>query len=248
MFALIVSMLAAGPAHGKEADGIGKERKSEERFFIALFAYQTPDNPIENSHTFATLLRTDRGCQKVRESLTISWCSTTNIIKLTRPAEPGDNKSLEQTLAYAVGRKLDIFLCALFETKSELFERAAAQVKRLKEGRLRYQVVDRFNRNQVKNCISAVADLYEDDGRLDTGAARGYDATMMVLEHLRPFYVDHGVTGPEKDRLITALGLKTISFQDTSEPPLKREDTVGDGSTVSPRIGDAPSNDRIKVY
>lgn len=199
-----------------------------ERCYVALFAYQGKiGNPIESSHTFATFLRaTDAG--SVVESHTISWCSTTDIIKLLRPAEPGINKSLAQTLDYAQAHELKILLCGAYEIRPEFLRRAATYMKQFDEGRIQYKVVDRLVRNRVKNCISAVADIYEDHGRVDTGSTRGAEATLLVVEHLKPLYLDErGLSAPQKRWLLTALkvdryGIEDITPSNTNTSPMSR--------------------------
>ncbi|MBA4017476.1 MAG: hypothetical protein C0483_09920 [Pirellula sp.] len=198
------------------SDAAKSRSESVERYYAVFFAYQSSNNAIDKSHTFATFIKVPSvSTEKAAETRTISWCSTTGIIKLTRPAERGINKSLEETLSFAERNRLDVILCGAFEIQPELYHRAEEQLERLNSGQVQYKVVDRLIRNRAKNCISAVADLFEDNGRLDTGTLRGRDATLRVVEHLRPFYVSgHKLEGDEQERLFALLKLPKAAVRE----------------------------------
>jgi hypothetical protein len=168
---------------------------ADERFYAVLFSYQSSDNAIESSHTFGSFYRTtgsgDR--RRVVETQTISWLPVSGKISLARPAEPGVNVPLNETLAAAEARGLQITVNGPFEIQPELFRRAAAQAARLARGELKYKAFNRFGRDTSKNCIHALADIVDEPVRLNSGAARGQDATLLVIRHFQAFFVTRGV-------------------------------------------------------
>lgn len=164
------------------------------RYYAIFFSHQDESNRIRSSHTFATFLRVSgRVDQPVLEaSSTISWLPKSGLVSLARHAEPGLNHSLRQTLAAAEERGLEIKYWGPFEIREELFHCARRQEQRLNDHRYLYKVFDAPTRGAAKNCIHAVADMVQDLNLLDSGTARGHDATEMVVEHLRPYF-----SGPE---------------------------------------------------
>lgn len=180
----------------------------QERFFVVLLSQQSADNRIKWSHTFATFIRTDGASPRphIVETRTISWLPASEIVSVARPAEPGVNKSLEATLAWAEAHGLQITVNGPFEIQRDLYDRAVAQATRLERGEIKYKANDRCMRGTAKNCSHAVADIVEDHGRLDSGVARGQDATLMVVHHFEPFFVSGG-TSPDADYLLQALNL-----------------------------------------
>jgi hypothetical protein len=187
----------------------GVEPRPGERYFAVFLAQQSADNEIKLSHTFATFVRTTAGERQARvitEQQTISWFPKSGIVSIARAAEPGVNKSLAQSLAWAEERDLEVTLLGPYEINAELYDRVVKQVERLNNGELKYRCFDTMSRATAKNCIHALSDIDVDNGRLNTGSTRGRDATQMVVEHLKRFFVSQGVV-PEADSLLDALGL-----------------------------------------
>jgi hypothetical protein len=179
-----------------------------ERFFVVLLSHQSADNVIKWSHTFATFIRASGASPNMRiiETRTISWLPAAGIVSLAHPAEPGVNKSLAESVAWAEAHGLQVIVNGPFEIRPELYRRAWEQAARLERGELRYKANDRLGRDKAKSCSHAIADIVEDHGRLDTGITRGQDATELVVRHFEPFFVSTGATG-ESSQLLQSLNL-----------------------------------------
>lgn len=197
------------------ADGIAPTNSSAPtaadggRYFAVFLSQQSVDNEIKLSHTFAVFLRAtgESSPPRVVETRTISWFPVSEIVSLARPAEPGVNKTLENSLAWAEERGLQITVNGPLEIQPELYRRAAQQAERLNRGELQYKAFDRFGRDKAKNCLHAIADIAEDLGRLNTGTSRGQDGTLQVIHHLQSFFVT-GQTAAESESLLSDLKLQ----------------------------------------
>jgi hypothetical protein len=191
---------------------------ADERFFAVFLAHQSPENAIKFSHTFAVFLRTsnDGTKRRINEACTISWFPVSEIVSVARSAEPGVNKTLEQTLTWAEQRGLAITLVGPYEIDARLFARAVAQAARLNRGELRYKAFDRLSRNTAINCVHAVADILEEDGPLNSGTARGHEATQLVVRHFERHFVSSSVA-PEADALVDALHLRRFRQPTSSD-------------------------------
>jgi hypothetical protein len=204
--------LTAMPAWAGDlaGDSSGDGLQAGERYFAVFLAHQSSDNEVKMSHTFATFVRTTAGPRQgrvIKEQQTISWFPKSENVSIARAAEVGVNKSLESSLAWAEDRHLDITVIGPFEINGELYQRVAKQVERLNKGELKYRCFDTLSRATAKNCIHAVSDVDVDNGRLNSGSTRGHDGTLMVVEHLKRFFVSQG-TAPEADSLLDALNLR----------------------------------------
>lgn len=156
------------------------------------------------SHTYALFLRTqgDRSGRKIIETAVINWLPTSGHISVVRPAEPGVNQDLSATIAWARDNELEISVIGPFEIDAEFYSRAVAQSARLQRGELKYRCYDARSRMTAKNCIHAVADLFEEEELLDTGSSRGLEATRKVVEYFRPRFKSPELTGAEWSALL----------------------------------------------
>jgi hypothetical protein len=203
--------MAAERSNDQRASVQDVEASEPARHYAIFFSYQSPDNRIRLSHTFAAFLRVSGPPHqpRVEQRVTISWLPVSGVVSLARHAEPGVNKPLRETLAWAEERGLEIKCHGPFEIQAELFQRAALQEQRLNDRRYLYKVYDATSRGSIKNCIHAVADIVQDDGCLETGTARGHEATSLVVEHLRSYFHDHEpATGSVAAALFDALGVE----------------------------------------
>lgn len=171
--------------------------RSGEKHYVVFLAHQSSDNKIAMSHTFALFLRTqgDQANQKIIETATINWLPASGHISLVRPAELGVNKPLAETLEWARDHGLEISAIGPFEIDAEFYRRAVAQVARLERGEFKYRCYNATSRVTAKNCIYAVADLFDDEQQLDTGSSRGLEATKKVVEYFRPRFKSAELTG-----------------------------------------------------
>jgi hypothetical protein len=206
--------LAATPLWAGDLAGppSSNDSTSGDRYFAVFLAHQSSDNEVKFSHTFATFVRTTAGRQQGRvitEQQTISWFPKAGVVSIARGPETGVNMTLEQSLAWAAERNLDVTLSGPYEINAELYGRVAKQVERLNKGELKYRCFDGMSRATAKNCIHALSDVDTDNGRLNSGSARGHDGTMLVVEHLKRFFVSPAVA-PEADSLLDALNLRRL--------------------------------------
>ncbi|MCE9606701.1 MAG: hypothetical protein K8U03_17565 [Planctomycetia bacterium] len=186
-----------------------------ERFYVVLLAHQNQENEIAMSHTFAVFLRTSgTGAEhQVLETRTINWLPVSGHVSIVRPAEPGINKSLAETLAWAKQRGLELTMRGPYEIDAEFFGRAAAQVARLERGDFKYRCFNTQSRNTAKNCIHAVADIFEDQGRIDTGSARGHEAMLKVAEYFQPRFKGKELLAADAEPLLAKLNLQDLRKQ-----------------------------------
>jgi hypothetical protein len=175
------------------------QMRNVEKYYVVFLAHQSSENKIAMSHTFALFLRTqgDQANRNIIETATINWLPASGQISVVRPAEPGVNKELAETLAWARGQELEISVIGPFEIDADFYRRAAAQMARLERGELQYRCYNANSRVTAKNCIYAVADIFEDQPQLDTGGSRGLEATQKVVEYFRPRFKSPELMGTE---------------------------------------------------
>jgi hypothetical protein len=195
----------------RNAPSVKIEPADGARYFLLLGSYQSPTNAVKASHTFAVFFRArsepGRPLQVV-EKCCISWLPVSNEVSLARPAEPGVNKPLADTIALAEDAALEVYFEGPFEITAELFRRAGVQVGRLDRGDLRYKCMDRYTRDTAKNCMHAISDLVEENGRLSTYSTRGREATQKVAGHLSHHFVRlDAVVEPEARALYDSVNL-----------------------------------------
>jgi hypothetical protein len=169
-----------------------------DKFYMAVYAYQTVPNKPRFSHVFAAFVKAGDRQETAPnfEAHTISWLPRSlNILILRRASEPGVNLDLHQTIELGLGHGARVSQWGPFQIKEELYERALVQIKRLNSGAIGYKALDRDVRPDVaSNCIHAVSDLDMDQGMLMTGLDRGDAAAAAVVGHLRRWIVDPETT------------------------------------------------------
>ena len=172
--------------------------QAEERYFVVLFASQSPDASPRQSHTFATFLKVDIGKPdkdgeiptETMESATISWLPDNGRIRLLARPEAGRNVGLKESLAWAKDNGLSTSARGPFEVSRDIYERAVEQKKRLESGAVAYKAIDlRYRPSAAVNCIHAVSDVIPGP-LLMTGDAYGDAATDLVARHFRPHLPD----------------------------------------------------------
>jgi hypothetical protein len=183
----------------------------EEKYYVVLLAHQDAENTIPMSHTFAVFMRTrgEGANRKVMETATINWLPKSGHISIARPAEPGVNKPLGETLEWAKQRNLEVSMCGPFEIDAGFYQRAVAHVARLERGEFQYRCYAKL-RNTTKNCIYAVADIFDDEPRLDTGSSRGTESMLKVLEYYKPRFKSKELAASEFAPLLADLKLNGL--------------------------------------
>lgn len=188
------------------------EVRSGDNYYAIFMAHQSSDNTIAMSHTFALFLRT-RGEgpeRRIVESKVINWLPASGQISVVRPAELGVNKSIADTISWAKERNLEISVIGPFEIDAEFYRQAATQAERLERGEFKYRCYDARFRSTAKNCVHAVADMFDDEPKLETGTSRGLEATLKVVEHFRPRFKSAELTGTEWSPLLAAADLDKL--------------------------------------
>jgi hypothetical protein len=175
---------------------ITNSARSEDAYYMIVFGQQDGADRPDLSHTFATFVKTTgEGPDKSKygiDSHTISWMPRSLQVKLVRRPEEGVNLDLKDTLRHAKELKCEVSMWGPFHIKKELYDRAFKQETRLKKGDIDYKALDvRFRPDTAMNCIHAVSDIDTDNGLLETGTARGNDASLVVLKHLSRWIVDY---------------------------------------------------------
>jgi len=198
-----------------------------QKAYVILFSYSGEEYKPKFSHTFAAFVRTtgEPGRLNVVEHCTISWLPRSGIISLARPAEPGVNLSLQDTLDLAERQGSAISYLGPFEIREELYRKAVAQAERLERGELRYKAFDHYTRSTAKNCIHAVSDICEEHGRLGTGTTHGLPATRLVARSFEPYYLGAEASEDVAYEIFKSLNLRQISA-------LRHEMLFGEGEAV----------------
>ena len=207
----------------------------EERFYMAMFAYQGEPNLPRNVHTYAVFVRASdaaKGEEDPRlEIQSISWMPRSlSVSALRRAPEAGINLSLEES--NRVGRSIGsaITMWGPYRIKKELYEMAARQKERLDRNAIAYVCIDRgYRGGTASNCIHAVSDLDVTQGPLETGTARGNAASMMVLRHLERYIVS---TDEDSTWLCNRLNLKPTEIRFAT--PQVRTSAATASSTAAP--------------
>ncbi len=202
---------------------IGSPARADDSYYLIVFGQQDRANRVEASHTFATFAKVTAD-RKV-ETHTISWMPKSMRVSVLAGPEAGVNLSLKESLVAAPAVNAEISMWGPYRVKPELYELAGRQVARLQRGDIAYKAVDvRFRPDRASNCIHAVADLDREQGQLLTGAARGNEASQMVLKHLERWIVAPDDRG---DWLVEQLGLK--SYGKSASRPSKLETQRANG-------------------
>ncbi|MCI0376869.1 MAG: hypothetical protein L0215_04635 [Gemmataceae bacterium] len=183
--------------------------RAEDNHYLVMFAAQGPDAKPRFTHTFAAFVKvSDNEGKKDIVAKTISWMPASGVIvpaKL-RP-EPGANFSLERSLEWAADLKLAVIAWGPIPVQQELFDLAERRIALLESGKVGYKMVDLGNGAGL-NCIHAVSGLVPGEA-LATGTARGEQASLLVLQHFRRWFLSDE---PAPDGLIAKLGLDQSNF------------------------------------
>jgi hypothetical protein len=148
-----------------------------ERYYLSLLAYQSAFNWPHKSHCFATF---------IHEAAfhTISWLPASKKVSFFCRKEPGRNLTLEETFAYANSINAKIYHTGTFRIQYELYEKGLAQIERLKNGKVLYQILG--NNLEISNCIQAISNVA---GKLRTHVKWGIKANHLIINHFKPWII-----------------------------------------------------------
>ncbi len=192
--------------------------EADDTYYMIIFACQTTPNRPRTAHSFAAFVKVPDKDGKPdtasMEAHMISWITEPENFGLLRPAAPGRNLSLEESMQWAANRNAAVIAFGPYRIQKELYDRAMAQRERLRSGAVAYKATDRRVRQAgvAVNCFHAISDMVEGP-LLDTGSAFGEPASAMVREHLSRWIVERDKTHRS---LIAPLGLDkyTITWRD----------------------------------
>jgi len=174
---------------------------AQDRYYGVFFAANS-SRPAA-AHTWATFIRLKgeviAAAAETRapsvETVTISWLPATGVVAphLLGSGEPGRNFGLKETLEWAKKTGAPVTAWGPVEIKKDLYDLALRKKKTLESGSISYRVLDRRGRGgDWTNCIHAISDIVPGP-MLATGTAFGENATLLVANHLRPFFVGRDV-------------------------------------------------------
>ncbi|MDB5310458.1 MAG: hypothetical protein JWO38_4660 [Gemmataceae bacterium] len=153
------------PARWTDFSGL-REPPPGERFYVIVFGSETTPRVPRYTHSWATFVRvTDRpGCEPDVEAHTISWMPATLDIRPWRfRIEPGSNLELHQTVKYALATGEHVDQWGPYESRPELYYRAAVQKEFLEGGGMGYQCVDTVGEagrtGRGCDCIHGITDM-----------------------------------------------------------------------------------------
>jgi hypothetical protein len=200
--------------------------RADDAYYMMIFAYQGKANLPRLAHSFATFVKVpqkDSGEPDTArlESHTISWLPATLTVRPLRlRPETGKNLDLPETLKLAVSQDADVTAWGPYRIRKELYDRAVAQIDRLKGGQIAYKAIDGIRwPGMATNCFHAISDVL-DGPLLDTGTAYGNPASEMVRDHLSRWIID-----PKTNHrfLITSLGLDkhTIAYPEIDKAAVR---------------------------
>jgi len=167
-----------------------------DRYFVTFFSHQAgKQNPLQFSHTFATFTQVeeaDQGSSGLAfKDITLSWGPASGQVRLLARPERGVNKSLGQSLSFAVNNRLNLAYWGPYEVSETFFRMAEKQRARLESGQVLYKVIDKkFRPHRAVNCFHAVSDIDTSRGLVRMGKQRGHGATQIVVAHLSPWFID----------------------------------------------------------
>jgi len=189
---------------------------ADEKYYAVFLAHQDAENTIPMSHTFALFMKTrdDGAHRKIVDTATINWLPLSGHVSIARPAEQGVNKSLAETLQWAKERNLEVSISGPYEIDADFYGRAASQASRLERGEFKYRCHVKM-RDTTKNCIYAVADIFDDEPQLDTGTSRGRESLSEIVEYFRPKFKSHELILSEFAPVSAELKLSEIRTVDT---------------------------------
>jgi hypothetical protein len=167
------------------------DENDQPNYHVILFACEREGNPPRFSHTWATFVKSARNESEkptLDESITISWMPASGVIPLVF-AVRGRNYSLKESLDWARERNSRVAAWGPISIRKELYDLASQRKDVLESGELAFKMLDAPVRpDRGTNCIHAVSDMVPGE-MLETGLARGEDATRMVADHLREYMI-----------------------------------------------------------
>jgi hypothetical protein len=160
-----VLALAAAPA-GARADD----------YFVTVFSAQSVPFRGENTHAFVAAVRVP--ADGPAEVVSISWISTTLLVRFTLRPEDGVNLPLRATADLMRANGWRVSAWGPYRTDEDLFLRIKGQAARLDTGLLRYKSTDSvFNADRVINCYHV---LWQP---VSPRAARGFAGAFTPGDH-----------------------------------------------------------------
>ncbi len=172
--------------------GLSSTVKADDKYYMMIFAAQAEPNIAAQSHTFGLFAKVS-GTQadpKI-ETTTISWLpASLQIEPLRREPVEGKNLSIADTLQWAATNNSKVSMWGPFRIKKGFYDMAVARAERLNSGKIQYVMIDGKQRgNGATNCIHALSDLDKTQPELNTGTARGDEASKMVLSFFDPYII-----------------------------------------------------------
>jgi hypothetical protein len=189
-------------------------------FFVVVFASQRAvvDEVKDpgNSHSWAVFIRLrGDGCDLSKyhlEYFTISWLPCTLKVRvLALFPELGVNLELHRTIRWALDNRQVISYWGPYQIVPELYHTAYRGAEHLNSGAVRYKAVDSLrNTSYVTNCIHALSDLAQGEGRMRLGTpAWGNTASYFITMRYKDWIVDWTTY----DWLMDCLGMRCYPLQ-----------------------------------
>jgi hypothetical protein len=190
---------------------------AQDKYYVMIFATDSNPPTARAAHSYATFLKVSEKNNKDPkppvEVRTISWMPASIDIKLLAPPEQGVNLDLAATLKLAKAQNGVVSMWGPFEIRKELYDRAGAQIERLKSGKIGWKALDRrFRPDGACNCFHAISDIMGGP-LLDTGTAFGAPASEMVMQHLTPLMIEPTKLHREVLKGVN-LGLEGVTMRD----------------------------------
>ena len=186
VLSLLLIACAWGNATHAQAD-VQVSASLNGRYFLVVWGYQGQDNDVVEAHTFASFYSGDDLARGHVKPATISWLPSTGVVRLFG-AERGRNFSLAQTMGMACRAGREVKSWGPYEIRPELYRRALRRIRLLNSGRIAYSMIDILP--GTMNCIDAAGDITRTP--LDTGMSWGFAATIEVVRHLSPYFMNNG--------------------------------------------------------
>jgi hypothetical protein len=163
--------------------------KADDRYYVMLFAAQTDPNVPQHSHTFALFAKASGEADAKIETTTISWMpASLEIEPLQRDPVKGKNLSIAETIQWAQSVRARVSMWGPYPIKKDLYDMAAARAEALNSGKYQYIMLDgKAQETGGVNCIHAVSGMDKSQPGLNTGVARGDEATKMVVSYFEPY-------------------------------------------------------------
>jgi len=168
------------------------------RYFLVVWDYQSPDDDVVQSHTFASFYRGDEIANGIIKPATISWLPATGVVQ-PFGSENGHNFTLSQTLKMACRLGRTVKSWGPYEIEPALYRRALKRVRLLNLGRIQYSMLETTAGSM--NCIDAAGNITP--APLDSGLAWGFLASEAIVQHLSPYFIPDKMTEQALKRTLT---------------------------------------------